>query len=303
MGKVDLTVLNQDFSDEEPDESVQIKEDDIREAEAILKSIEEIEADPELHPKDRYLWCVVRLIFQCGVKRKEIPEFEIRHIVDRNGEIRDKALSPISLDDIPLEKDVKESLMAYLQGILKMNPQKWPKCKKVFPNLPNEKQVARVLEKKGLWVRDLHELGLKYSYYKAHSVSGLQDNKALKETAKKFRMTPRSAYQSLTGTIQKAGKPRPTLRDELMSTYERFNSASRQIPPDISAMENAYGEFLKMESRIRPNGERKFFETYKKKMKEDLTKVLSNLSKPNQEAAEKEELEPDFLDEYFRGNE
>lgn len=227
------------------------------------------------------------MVWECGIKEKEIPYLKIKDTIDPAGKVADTL--KIGRDSVPLPSEIQVILTNYLK-YLKENDKYSTPDDKLFPGY----NIIRTLERHvgkfysgGKIFHKLRNAGIKNCYH-ALLDSGVRQEECLKGTAAQFRITEGQVTRVLGGTIQPevkrvigatiqpAEKCKGEVNKEIIGLFDKLIMTDPLKTAVISKLQKELFEVLD-QSKFHSDEER---ETIKKLFEEKIKGKLSTPAPP-----------------------
>jgi len=169
-----------------------------------IKLFEQIENTTLKGVKGNQLACISRLVFYCGLRRKEIPSLKIRDVIDRAGKI----ISSIRTfkKEIMLTDNMSTEMQKYINDLRKKSPSLVNRTSWLFPHYRNERQLHRHWQEFNIKYINILHAGIKYYYSTARSTK-IDKKIIFAEGSRQLRVSERQFSAIVSGKIIQAGRP------------------------------------------------------------------------------------------------
>ena len=202
------------------------------------KLFEQIENTSARGVKGNQLACISRLVFYCGLRRKEIPVLKIRDVIDKDGKIIRNIQT--FRKEIILNDEMAAEIQKYINGLSKQNPSLTNQTSWLFPSYRNERQLHRHWKKFNVKHIDIFHAGIKY-YYSAARNNGIDDKIIFTTGSRQLRISEREFSAIVYGKKIQVGKtPDEQSSDKIMVLLARAENISHRGP---EAKEEAIAHF------------------------------------------------------------
>ena len=137
---------------------------DTSDFQSFMQLFDRMEADSSLKSIGKQLACIAKLIFYSGIKEGEIPELNIRDVIDKDGKII-RVIRKFS-KPIMLTNEIERCIAKHIEEMGHLNPSLVKKRNPLFPAYRNTRKIKRHLKIFGTTHTQIHHAGIHYYYQK-----------------------------------------------------------------------------------------------------------------------------------------
>ena len=149
----------------------------------------EIEAKAKNDFEAKQLMCISMLVYYCGIRRGEIPNLEVKDVIDKAGQVS-VTIDRFKKKLIKLNCETSAAIQSYYNDLKSRNPTLAKRRSPLFPSLQNESKLRRVWKAYNTKFIDIRHAGIK-DYYKKCLSSGMDRKSILNKGEIQYRITGR----------------------------------------------------------------------------------------------------------------